>query len=58
MPIKANILAWCIGLDRFPMRINLERKGIDLESTGCPCCDGLLESVNHVFFSCVIASQL
>nr|GEZ58576.1 auxilin-like protein [Tanacetum cinerariifolium] len=36
IPIKVNILAWKICLDRLPTRLNLSSRGLKIPSTLCP----------------------
>ncbi|GJX28479.1 zinc knuckle CX2CX4HX4C containing protein [Tanacetum coccineum] len=36
LPIKVNIHAWRLCLGRLPTRVNLDKKGIDLDSVRCP----------------------
>nr|GEZ59082.1 hypothetical protein [Tanacetum cinerariifolium]GEZ63371.1 hypothetical protein [Tanacetum cinerariifolium] len=38
IPIKVNIFAWKVRLNRLPSRINLSRRGILLDSLDCPVC--------------------
>ena len=58
LPIKVNIFAWRIRWNRLPTRMNLETRGVDVESIMCPCCGESGEEVNHLFVSCVMAKQL
>ncbi|GKE30456.1 RNA-directed DNA polymerase, eukaryota [Tanacetum coccineum] len=36
IPIKINVFAWRVRLDRLPTRVNLLRRGVVLESSLCP----------------------
>lgn len=45
-------------MKRLPTRVNLDKMGIDLHSTQCPVCDNDQETEEHLFTSCVIASQI
>nr|GEU42268.1 RNA-directed DNA polymerase, eukaryota, reverse transcriptase zinc-binding domain protein [Tanacetum cinerariifolium] len=36
VPIKVNVHAWKVGLDGLPTRLNISRRGIDIESLLCP----------------------
>ncbi|GKE19291.1 RNA-directed DNA polymerase, eukaryota, reverse transcriptase zinc-binding domain protein [Tanacetum coccineum] len=38
--------------------MNLDRKGIDVDSLLCPTCQEDVETVNHIFFKCDLAKQL
>ncbi|GJW96376.1 RNA-directed DNA polymerase, eukaryota, reverse transcriptase zinc-binding domain protein [Tanacetum coccineum] len=41
-----------------PSRVNLDRRGIDVDSTLCPICQEDVETVNHIFFNCEMAKDL
>ncbi|GKB70074.1 RNA-directed DNA polymerase, eukaryota, reverse transcriptase zinc-binding domain protein [Tanacetum coccineum] len=58
VPIKLNVLAWKIKTDALPTRLNISRRGIDIQSMTCPICDGGVESSNHLFFSCNLVRQI
>ncbi|GJZ11381.1 RNA-directed DNA polymerase, eukaryota, reverse transcriptase zinc-binding domain protein, partial [Tanacetum coccineum] len=58
LPIKVNINTWRLCLDRLPTRCNLDARGVDLDSTRCPICDVDLESSQHLFVECLVASSL
>ncbi|GJU06708.1 RNA-directed DNA polymerase, eukaryota [Tanacetum coccineum] len=55
IPIKVNIFAWRTRQDCFPTRVNLVRRGINIESSTCPICLTCEEDVNHIFFRCDLA---
>ncbi|GJZ08377.1 RNA-directed DNA polymerase, eukaryota, reverse transcriptase zinc-binding domain protein [Tanacetum coccineum] len=50
VPIKLNILAWRIRLDRLPTRMNLSSRGLEIPSILCPLCNEAAESTSHIFF--------
>ncbi|GKF27007.1 reverse transcriptase domain-containing protein, partial [Tanacetum coccineum] len=54
-PIKVNILAWKIRLDRLPTRMNLFARGLEFPSILCPLCNKVDESSSYIFFSCSLA---
>ncbi|GJU72449.1 RNA-directed DNA polymerase, eukaryota, reverse transcriptase zinc-binding domain protein [Tanacetum coccineum] len=58
VPIKVNIFLWRLVLNKLPTRVNLDRKGIDVDSTLCPICGDDVETVNQIFFSCEMAKDL
>ncbi|GKB89015.1 RNA-directed DNA polymerase, eukaryota, reverse transcriptase zinc-binding domain protein [Tanacetum coccineum] len=58
IPIKVNILAWRVCLDKIPIRLNLSLRGIDITSISCPLCNNAVESSSHIFFSCPLARQV
>nr|GEV13440.1 hypothetical protein [Tanacetum cinerariifolium] len=56
--VKINVHTWRLYLDRLPTRCNLDSRGIDLHSSRCPVCDGDIETAQHLFIDCPIASEL
>lgn len=58
LPIKCNIFSWRLANGRLPTRVNLDRRGIHLDSTRCPCCDQDLETETHIFLNCHVAADL
>ncbi|GKB68686.1 RNA-directed DNA polymerase, eukaryota, reverse transcriptase zinc-binding domain protein [Tanacetum coccineum] len=58
IPIKANVFLWRLALNKLPSRVNLEKKGIDVDSLLCPICNDDVETVNHIFLSCDMAKDL
>ena len=58
VPIKVNVFLWRAMLNKLPSRVNLDRRGIDVDSLLCPICLGDLETVNHSFFNCGLAKDL
>ncbi|GKB26857.1 RNA-directed DNA polymerase, eukaryota [Tanacetum coccineum] len=55
IPIKVNVFAWKLHLDRLPTRSNLLKRGIQVQSSLCPIYNVLLEDTSHLFFSCDVA---
>ncbi|GJR96082.1 RNA-directed DNA polymerase, eukaryota [Tanacetum coccineum] len=58
MPIKINVFAWRVRLDKLSTRLNLSLKGIDISTIVCPLCHASIESGSHIFFSCPMARHL
>ncbi|GKE82731.1 RNA-directed DNA polymerase, eukaryota, partial [Tanacetum coccineum] len=58
VPIKVNILAWKIRSDALPTRINISRRGIDIQSISCPICDHGAETSDHLFFKCNMVREI
>ncbi|GKD38235.1 RNA-directed DNA polymerase, eukaryota [Tanacetum coccineum] len=54
IPIKINVFAWRVRLDKLPTRLNLSLKGVEIFSIMCPLCNSV-ESASHLFFSCHVA---
>ncbi|GJW09363.1 RNA-directed DNA polymerase, eukaryota [Tanacetum coccineum] len=58
IPIKINIFAWRVSLDKLPSRLNLSLRGLDILSILCPLCSIAVESSSHLLFACHLARQL
>ncbi|GKB94008.1 RNA-directed DNA polymerase, eukaryota [Tanacetum coccineum] len=55
VPIKINVFAWRVRLDKLPTRLNLSLRGIEISSIMCPLCNSSVESASHLFFSCHVS---
>ncbi|GJU44289.1 RNA-directed DNA polymerase, eukaryota, reverse transcriptase zinc-binding domain protein [Tanacetum coccineum] len=49
VPIKVNVHAWRVCLDKLPTRANLSLRGMDISSIACPLCNSTVESTSHFF---------
>nr|GEU32234.1 RNA-directed DNA polymerase, eukaryota [Tanacetum cinerariifolium] len=58
VPIKVNVHAWKVKLDGLPTRLNISRRGIDIESILCPMCGKAVESTSHIFFTCQMSKEI
>ncbi|GJX63103.1 RNA-directed DNA polymerase, eukaryota, reverse transcriptase zinc-binding domain protein [Tanacetum coccineum] len=58
VPIKVNIAMWRTENRRLPTRVNLDNRGIDLDSIRCPVCDNDLETEEHILVKCDIAKSV
>ncbi|GJU05212.1 RNA-directed DNA polymerase, eukaryota, reverse transcriptase zinc-binding domain protein [Tanacetum coccineum] len=58
IPRKVNIFMWRLSLDRLPHRLNLSLRGMDIPAISCSSCNANVESADHIFFECIIASDL
>nr|GFA62112.1 RNA-directed DNA polymerase, eukaryota [Tanacetum cinerariifolium] len=58
IPIKINIFAWRVFLDRLPYKMNLSRRGKMVNSLLCPTCNSSNEDVSHSLFSCPLAVDI
>ncbi|GKA31430.1 RNA-directed DNA polymerase, eukaryota, reverse transcriptase zinc-binding domain protein [Tanacetum coccineum] len=58
VPIKINIFAWRLSLDKLHTRLNLSLRGIDIPSIICPICSIAGESSSYIFFNCHVARDL
>ncbi|GJR98227.1 RNA-directed DNA polymerase, eukaryota, reverse transcriptase zinc-binding domain protein [Tanacetum coccineum] len=58
IPIKVNVFIWRLTLDKLSTLVNMDRKGIDVDSLLCLICKAHVENVDHLFFSCEMAHDL
>ncbi|XP_071689129.1 uncharacterized protein [Rutidosis leptorrhynchoides] len=58
IPPKVNFFIWRAGLNRLPDKCNLLKKGVVLQNVLCSSCSLDAEDLQHIFFECVIASQV
>nr|GEW19899.1 RNA-directed DNA polymerase, eukaryota [Tanacetum cinerariifolium] len=58
VPIKVNVHARKVKLNGIPTRLNISRKGIDIESILCPMCGKAVESTSHIFFTCQMSKEI
>ncbi|XP_071700356.1 uncharacterized protein [Rutidosis leptorrhynchoides] len=58
IPRKINIFVWRLAIDRLPTRQNLSRIGVEIEESGCATSSCRIESVHHVMFECILATEL
>ncbi|XP_071696404.1 uncharacterized protein [Rutidosis leptorrhynchoides] len=52
IPQKVSLFIWRTRLKRIPVRVELDKRGVDLDSVLCPLCSDAPESVEHAMFSC------
>nr|GEZ10157.1 RNA-directed DNA polymerase, eukaryota [Tanacetum cinerariifolium] len=55
IPIKINVFAWKLHLDRIPTRMNLVIRGVQIPSTLCSIYCDAHEDTSRLFFSCGLA---
>nr|GFA82360.1 RNA-directed DNA polymerase, eukaryota [Tanacetum cinerariifolium] len=58
IPIKINIFAWKLCLDRLLTRMNLAKRNVAVASLLCPLCDFGMEDAAHLFFRCDMAKDV
>ena len=49
VPRKVNVFVWRASNRRIPVRVELDRKGINLDSLLCPLCANVVESVDFYY---------
>ncbi|PWA95769.1 HIT-type Zinc finger family protein [Artemisia annua] len=55
VPKKVNIFVWRALKRRLPVREELDKRGIDLDTVLCPCCNSVVESCEHSLVMCSMA---
>ncbi|XP_071740285.1 uncharacterized protein [Rutidosis leptorrhynchoides] len=45
-------------MGRIPVRVELDKRDIDLDTVRCPNCDGDIETVGHIILNCPLAKDL
>ncbi|GJS44955.1 RNA-directed DNA polymerase, eukaryota [Tanacetum coccineum] len=58
VPIKINVFAWKVFLDRLPTRSNLQHRGVLVSDLLCSLCSSAQEDSSHLFFSCRLATDI
>ncbi|XP_071741314.1 uncharacterized protein [Rutidosis leptorrhynchoides] len=58
IPQKVWLFIWRALRQRIPVRIELEKRGVDLDSVLCPLCNDYPESVEHSIFQCKHAVEV
>ncbi|GJU53603.1 RNA-directed DNA polymerase, eukaryota [Tanacetum coccineum] len=58
VPIKLNVFAWKVHLDRLPTRVNLQHRGVLVSDPSCPICCSEYEDSAHLFFSCRLVTDI
>ncbi|GKB50471.1 RNA-directed DNA polymerase, eukaryota, reverse transcriptase zinc-binding domain protein [Tanacetum coccineum] len=58
VPIKVNVLAWRLAINKLATRVNLYNMGIKVNSMLCGVSDKGIESTDHLFFGCELAKEL
>ncbi|XP_071739060.1 uncharacterized protein [Rutidosis leptorrhynchoides] len=58
VPLKVGIFVWRVLRKRIVVRVELDRRGIDLDTLLCPLCNDVVESVDHAIYSCKSAKDV
>ncbi|GJU09232.1 reverse transcriptase domain, reverse transcriptase zinc-binding domain protein [Tanacetum coccineum] len=58
VPKKVNIFVWRALKGRLPVRVELDRRGIDLDSVLCPSCNDIVETCAHCLVTCDLAMNI
>ncbi|XP_071709050.1 uncharacterized protein [Rutidosis leptorrhynchoides] len=58
VPLKVEIFVWRLLKRRLPVRVELDKRAIDLHSTRCPVCDDDIESIDPIFIFCKFTMEV
>ncbi|XP_071713183.1 uncharacterized protein [Rutidosis leptorrhynchoides] len=58
LPQKVGLFVWRARRHRLPVRTELDKRGIDLDSVRCPVCDEDIETVEHILTQCKFAKDI
>ncbi|GJU86800.1 RNA-directed DNA polymerase, eukaryota, reverse transcriptase zinc-binding domain protein [Tanacetum coccineum] len=58
IPNKVNIHAWKVMLNALPIKFNISRRGIQIDSIICVNCGIGVKTTNHLFFTCEMAQKV
>ncbi|XP_071687297.1 uncharacterized protein [Rutidosis leptorrhynchoides] len=58
IPQKVGVFVWRALQKRIPVRVELDKRGIDLDSILCPLCKSDIESVDHILVQCSLVKEL
>ncbi|GJR02955.1 RNA-directed DNA polymerase, eukaryota, reverse transcriptase zinc-binding domain protein [Tanacetum coccineum] len=58
VPKKVNIFVWRALKGRLSVRVELDRRGIDLDLVLCPSCNNMVESCAHSLVTCDLAMSV
>ncbi|GJT79071.1 RNA-directed DNA polymerase, eukaryota [Tanacetum coccineum] len=58
VPIKLNVFAWKVHLNRLPTRVNLQHRGVLVSDPSCPICHSKDEDLAHLFFRCSLVTDI
>nr|GEX28844.1 RNA-directed DNA polymerase, eukaryota [Tanacetum cinerariifolium] len=58
IPIKVNVFAWKVSMDRLPTRMNLLKRDVFVPDSFCPICKEAAEDSSHLFFTYELAVEV
>ncbi|XP_071687831.1 uncharacterized protein [Rutidosis leptorrhynchoides] len=58
LPQKIGIFIWRSLMKRIPVLVELDKRGIDLDSVRCLVCDNDVKTVEHILLNCEFAKDL
>ncbi|XP_071728135.1 uncharacterized protein [Rutidosis leptorrhynchoides] len=58
LPQKIRIFIWRTMRKRIPTRVELDKRGVDLDTMLCPMCNDTIETVEHAILECKFAKEI
>ncbi|GJZ59590.1 RNA-directed DNA polymerase, eukaryota, reverse transcriptase zinc-binding domain protein [Tanacetum coccineum] len=58
VPKKVNIFIWRALRGIIPVRVELDKRGVDLDSILCPSCDNIVETCAYCLITCDLAMSV
>ncbi|XP_071699505.1 uncharacterized protein [Rutidosis leptorrhynchoides] len=58
VPKNVEVFVWRLMKKRLPVRIELDKRGVDLHSVRCPICDDDIETTDHTLLFCSFAQDI
>ncbi|XP_071687451.1 uncharacterized protein [Rutidosis leptorrhynchoides] len=58
LPQSLGVFVWRSMRGRLPVRLELDKRGVDLNSVRCPVCDNAPESVEHIILECNLSIEI
>jgi len=58
VPGSTKLLRWRMFLDRLSSRVNLERRGVNIQSNLCPLWWKEEETIQHLFIRCDVSQSV
>ncbi|XP_071718042.1 uncharacterized protein [Rutidosis leptorrhynchoides] len=58
LPSKIKIFVWRARLGRLPVKVELDKRGVNLDSVRCNICNNDIETMEHMILSCPKVKEL
>ncbi|XP_071713461.1 uncharacterized protein [Rutidosis leptorrhynchoides] len=58
VPLKIGIFVWRILRKRIAVKVELDRRGNDLDTLLCPLCNDVVESMDQAIYSCKSGQEI
>ena len=58
VPRKVNLFLWRVRIGRIPTQVELDKRGVDLDTLLCPRCGDSIEDIDHALLKCREVAKL